>query len=403
MTILRNTVLRDSLENEVEVGLFGELKTAEGYTQISLAFDKPLNTESEVTVTGTPSAMINRSLLQVVNGESVQTKDVLRYRTAQTIETYFTANFVGTFNAGSSESYIGLFDSEDGVFLGYLGDNFVVGYRNINKDGGTEPDVTQTITPTWTVGNIHRYRIRFGYLGVGNITYEVYTGTKWEHIHTFITDGAFSDRTHIGTTILPIRAQVEHAGCTIYSGSWNSHTYGRNGSTQEIPFFTKGSRTIGVNAGEELPIVAFRNKTTFGGYNNKIRAKLLVSEFATDSEGLYSINFYAYPAGTFIDGDPGTVGASEIKGNFTDINSNSILQVSADIAAGASVTYSSSRFSTFLAVSSSGTGVASSLLDFELLGLIAGPGDEFLVTKECIVAGVGSDATGWNISYVDLR
>jgi hypothetical protein len=130
MSYIRSSTITDNLGNEAEVGLFGGLKTSTSNTQISLTFDHPISDRQLIT-TGSPAAQYNRSLLKV-NGDTndtVQSKKQLRYKTAQTIQTYFTAGFNGTYTSG--ETYIGLFDQYDGVFLGYKDGDFVCGYRNV--------------------------------------------------------------------------------------------------------------------------------------------------------------------------------------------------------------------------------------------------------------------------------
>ena len=391
-----NANLKDTLGNEVEVGLFGGLKVSQSNTQISIVFNKPLNTvkETKVSANGVAS-QVNRSLLQVGNfiGDSfVESIDVLRYKTAQTVENYFTASFSRPALAGEIAT-IGGYDAEDGVFLGYVGADFVVGYRNVHHDGtGTAADVTQVVNmAAYDLTKIYRYRIKFGYLGVGNISYEVYDGSKWNLLHTFITDGTLGDRTHVGTAILPMRCDVTDTvgDLHIHSGSWNAQTYGANNGQQEEPFFSQGTRTVSTAAGENSPLVAFKSSTSFGGYTNKVKSELVSAEFATGSEGLYRINMYAYPAGTIT------------TGTFTDLyTGESSLQINTGVTtipAGGRI-----AFSTSLAVPSSGTGVASSSIDFTKLGMRASPGDEFLITKECIIAGGGDDTTTWNIAYIDL-
>ena len=213
-----NTTIQDGLGNEVEVGVFGAMKVAMPTSHISAVFNIPLNTEhqfkSPVTSgTGTVTSLVNRSLLKVQTGGTgsgqLTTKNVLRYQTGTTVEAYFTASFTGT-PSTNDYMYIGLYDDDDGFYLGYNEGNFVVGYRNTYADNGvgSEPDVQQVVDMSaYDLTNIHRFRIRFGFLGVGNITYEIMNGTEWDLIHKFQTDAALSNRTHTGSAILPMRAE----------------------------------------------------------------------------------------------------------------------------------------------------------------------------------------------------
>jgi len=400
MSYLKNSKIVDGLGNEVEVGLFGGLKVSNASPQISLTFDHPLSSR-RVKTSGSPQAQFNRSLLKVSGdtNDVVRTMSALRYKTAQTIETYFTAGFNGTYTSGTT--YIGLYDVYDGVFIGYKDGDFVVGYRNVfgsstaSWDGtnviNPEPDVLQVVSAPVNVDKITRYRIRFGYLGVGNISYEYFDGDKWVLLHTFKTDNNLLDRTHVGSAVLTMKCESSHAGCFVLSGSWNAQTYGNDTGLQDEPFFSDGERAVaGDVAG--LPVVAFRSMKTFGNYPNKVRSRLLNAEFSTGSEGLYKIEMYIFPEGT-------------ISGTWTAIDSGSVLEyndtvnlvdITGGLAAGRRV------FSTNLAVPSSGTGVASVSLDFEKLGVKANPTDEYVIVKRELVGGAGDAITSWSIAYQDL-
>ena len=394
MTYFNKSAITDSLNNEVEVGLFGGLKVSTPTSQISLTFEHPLDEVVEVSTAttglGTVVSQFNRSLLNIatngVGTAELQTLTPLRYKTASTIETYFTAQFTGTPGAGDIMQ-IGLYDSGDGVYIGYQGTDFVVGYRNTNVGA----DAVQVIDMSaYTLTNLYRYRIRFGYLGIGNISYEIMDGDKWVLLHTFKTDGTLTGRTHVGNPLLPMKAEVSSASndLQIKSGSWNAQTYGQMTQLQDKPFFSDGTRTVSVNAAEELPVVAFRSKTSFGGYTNKVLSQLLFTEFATGSEGLYKINLYVYPAGTIIDGIWTDIATDRSVLEQNDTTNYNI--------------FTNKVFSKTIAVSSSGTGVGTADVDFSTLGIKALPGQEFLVTKECLVAGLGDDITSWSIAYADL-
>ena len=398
--------IQDSLGNEAEVGVFGALKVTDPTPQIAMTFDRPFDEDRDVvnTVTGTGSltAQYNRSLLRVKSGgigtAECTSKDTVRYIAGTTVESYFTANFVGTPAAGDT-MYIGIFDTEDGIYLGYNGTNFVVGYRNINKDGGTEPDVQQVVDMSaYDLTKIHRFRIRFGYLGVGNISFEIKTGTQWNELYTFETDGAFTDRTHVGTLFVPMCAQVVSttgADIEILSGSWSTTTFSKGDHTiQDKPFSVVNSRSVTPAAGAERIIAGFRSKTTFGSYTNKVKSRLLYLEVATGSEGLYRFSLWGVPAGTIT------------SGTFNNINANSVMEVNdtvttTDATVLAALT-GQPDFSTYIAVQSGGTGVESKSLDFSELGIHAHPTDEFVLTIQEIIAGAGTDTQCYSIVYEDL-
>jgi len=394
MSHFKKTIIKDSTGNEVSVGLFGSLKTATPTTQISKTFDIPLDTELGVIVdttgVGTGVAQYERSLLKVqTNGNgtaSVQTKMNLRYKTASTVETYFTASWHGI-TSGADEAIIGLFDDPDGVYVGYKGTNFICAYRNTAQGA----DVEQVVDMSgYDLTKTFRFRIRFGFLGVGNITYEIFDGNEWVLLHRFKTDGTLSERTHVGRAILPIRAEVSSTLNDFYivSGSWSALTYDKTNNLQDRPIASVGSRTVSATA-LGAPVVGFRNKASFGGYVNKVRSQLLFSELATGSEGLYAIDFYRYPSGTLN------------TGTWSDLSTFSVLEENTTLTNTPSVS-DNPIFSTNLAVGSQGIGVESKDLDFDKLGVYLNVGDEILITKRELISGGGNDITAWSFVFNDL-
>lgn len=377
--------------NSASVGAFGELKVSNLIPQISQTFTNPLDLQREVTAGGTYASQFNRSLLKVSGtggGTSfVQTKQNLRYVTAETIEINFTASWSKTSIA--DYGLVGAFDANNGVYVGYVGENFVVGYRNTNV--GADTTAIVDVSTLLTFGNLTRFRITFGYLGTGNITFEAYLGSKYHLLHTFETDGNLFQRTHIGVPLLPMRAEV---GSTdpdyfITSGSWGAGIYG-SASPNDKPFFHKGIRAVNPSVGTELPVVAYRSKTSFGGFTNRVRSQLTGAQFATANEGIYLINFYAYPAGSIATGAWSNVSPySVIEANTT----------STGVPVGGT-----NIFSTIITVAGIGAGNASSVeYDFAGLGLEANAGDEFLITLQCVIDSGGINTeTIWCINYNDL-
>ena len=426
MTNFNKGIIKDYLGNEAEVGLFGALKVSEPISQLAQIFTIPLDTSREVTldtITGAGSviAQYNRSLLKVDSGAigtaGIQTRKNLHYREAATIEVEFTANWSGAgVGVINHNGLIGLFDNAEGVYLGYQGVNFIVGYRNKYKTGYVVPassglaDTTATVDMSaYTLTNLHRFKIKLGYLGIGNITFEIFDGVTWVLLHRFVTDAALSDRTHIGSPTLPLRCEVAStaSAMTMFSGSWSAQTFGAPATTQNKPHFTHGIRTVvpGALGTGGAPVLAVRSPALFGTYPNKALSQLLETELATGSEGLYRYIIWGLPAGTLIDGAPGTVGAAEVKGNFAAIVSTSPLEISTDVAVGGSVVITNFTLahSSLIAVASgAGSSRTSKATDYAALDIFATAGTEFLVTMEEIIAGAGTNTTAWSIAYVDI-
>lgn len=388
--------IRDNLGNQAEVGLFGALKTAIPTAQISETFDAPLTTGLDgkfnviPTGLGTGVSQYNRSLLKVQTGGAgsciVETKTPLRYKAGSTVEVYFTASWHGVRGAGDI-AYVGLFADEDGVYLGYNGTDFVVAYRNTDQGA----DVQQIIdVSNFNFDKVTRFRIKFGYLGVGNISFEYYNGTSWITLHIFPTDNALDQRTHIGSAILPMRAEVSSASNDHYvvSGSWNSQTFDKENRLQDRPQMHDGERTVSPTVGGAA-IVGYRNKTTFGGFPNRVVSTPLFATFGSNSEGMYKIEVHKASAGTFTTGT-----WLDLKTDDSVLEYNTTLT---DAPSGEKV------LSVILAVPSAGTGVQSSNLDFEKLGIKLYPGEEFLVSIRELISGSGSDLQAYTFFFNDLR
>ena len=409
MSNFSKTILTDSLGNNAEIGLFGALKVTEPNAQISSVFNSAIEDRDFIQVNtggGYLTPRFNRSILKVgtigTGSASMTTTKRLRYRAGATVEANFTCSWTGDYTVANAAdtALVGLYDDSDGVYMGYQGTTFVVGYRNKYADNGVgnEPDVTAIIPVTWDTTKIHRYRIRFAFLGVGNISYEYFDGRSWVLLHTFQTDGTLIDRTHLGAVILPMRISISTiAANTVYmsTGSWSASTYSKDNYLQDHPHYVDFKGTIAPGATEK-GIVAFRNNTTFLGFPNQVSAQLLFAEFATASEGLYRVNIYAYP--------PNGIAVDIPAVSYTDLYPNiSPFQIDDTNVPNTSVTPTGQKvFGAFLAVPSSGVGVSHTLSDFSKLDMKAYTGDEFLLTLEEVKSGAGTNIFAMSLIYADL-
>lgn len=375
---------------DVLVGSFGELKVAQPSVLIQSKFSRPLDIVKEAKTTGSVIQQFNRSLLKVSGdvsgGSSWESLDALRYVSGQSVEFDFTFA-ISKEPTGIEYALAGGFDADDGFYLGWIGSNFVVGYRNSAFGDTTQIVDVSTITD-W--GKLNRFRIRYGYLGVGNITYEVKTPTKWILLHTFETDGNLFERTHTGEPIQPFRYEVSSTDPSLYaiSGSFSGMIYGSI-LDKGKPAFDDGYATIaGLVAGQQAIMIAYRSKTTLGAYNNHVRAQLVAADFTTTEDGVYRFNIIAYPAGTFPAAGWTQISTSTIEKNATYTGSTTIP------AGGRKI---------FSVVSTAGKkGSAGASIDVRALQLQAIPSSEFIITKEALEVGAGSGLTTWDISFEDL-
>jgi hypothetical protein len=368
------------------VGAFGEFKVAEPHIYISQVFTRPIDPARECVYVGTISQQFNKTLLKVsgdAGGTSYfQTKRNIRYVSGQTVELDFTFG-INRIPLASEYAIVGALNDGDGIYLGWIGESFYVGYRHsLYGDTVQEVDVSNLIT----IGNLSRFRITYGYLGTANISFELFSGTKFVHLHTFETDGKLAERTHIGETNLPMKVEVSSTDANFYAfnGSLAGMTYGIEKNTK--PSFNDGWRTLaGLIATQSTAVVGYRIKTTLGGFPSSINVKLTNAEFTTDEDGIYRFNILAYPAGT-------------LAGPWIPVNSYSVVEYNATLT---TVPLGYTKiYSTVTTAAKKGTGTTS--VNFDNLNLYGIPGDEFLITKECLSPGAGAGLTTWAISYDDL-
>lgn len=382
------TSLKNNAINTGSYGGFEEIKIAQMSLAVHQVFSRPLDIIKEVTVTGTAEQQYNRSLLKLsghASGtSSMQTIKTLRYISGQTIEAGFTLAPSRQLLAG--ESLIGgCFTSNNGMFMGWFGNEFKCGYRNVEQGADVlSPAIDVELTPL----QMNRFRIRYGYLGVGNIEYSVKLANKWEVIHVFETDGNLSERTHTGEPITPMRIELNSTDASLYSvsGCCYAGVYGEL-SGHEKPSQDSISRVVNtVNNGDQLPICAWRSKTTFGLYENMIQTQLTTLEIANDQTGMYAFKILSYPQGTITTGTWANTNA------WTVIEKNPT--VSAIPAGGIEI------FST--AVAGTNQTTSSGKINVKDLKLISSPGDEFLLIKECILKGNGTGQVFATLSWDDL-
>ncbi len=233
-----------------------------------------LTTNSMVTLqTGTNAA----------GGSSLQTRRQLRYRPGHQGYCFFTAGFLNG-GAANSTQWIGLFDTTDGMAVGYSGTSFAVLYRsfsvdtittqanfNVDKLDGTGPSGI-IIDPT----KINIFRLAYGWLGVATLEYQIFrTDCTWHTFHEVLYANT-NTRPHISNPVLPMRAQVVNTGNTnnlqLATASWNAGILGDfSHVAQRVFSVSNGGKNV---ATTEIPLVSIRDNTTYQGVLNHIEARL---------------------------------------------------------------------------------------------------------------------------------
>jgi len=270
--------------------VFGEQITGKRVSSVAAQFQYPLPSDFATSVTANGGTWILDDALSVLssgtssNGTaSVQTNQYLRYIPGHEAYLVYTASY-STPNVNSHQR-VGLFDTQDGMWIGYEGADFVIARRRDGVDYRTTVNVSNIyMDGTFDTAKLNVYRISFGYLGVATIHFEAMTpGGGWV-VAGEIPYPNTSTVTHISQTYLPARIKVGNTGSTsnvsIKSGSFELGIVDGGGSDPSVRTNSYSSSNISVSSGD-FEIVSFRNKTTYGGIENRVTAKLLYISWGT--------------------------------------------------------------------------------------------------------------------------
>lgn len=179
--------------------------SASKYNQIEISFDTAPSA-SLITQTTAGGATITQanghSLFTTGTATTASAKAVtvasIVYRPANEIYSYFTASFTTPTSANSYQR-IGMYDTNNGFFIGYNGTNFGITKRTATVDtftirtswngdpldGSSSSKFTRNGTPeaiNLTLSNL--FRIRFAWLGSANILFDVFSPDGvWVNFH----------------------------------------------------------------------------------------------------------------------------------------------------------------------------------------------------------------------------
>jgi len=311
---VQNSSLYDSSGKEYFNSIFGDRIIGKRKAKFSANFNYP--TDSRVVTATTLNGAtvgLDVNLLTLSTGTNtsgtarVQTIENLRYFAGREAELMATAKY--TIGATNSFQRAGLFDDQDGFWIGYSGETFGVGIRK----GGTDTFISKMSFNVDKVdGNgksgfildttkINIYRISYGYLGIAPVNYQVYGGYKvgWVTMHTHDISN-ISNVTHINKPYLPLRSEVINSGNntnivlqsgSIYCGTIDGDADAVGASSREFSY----KRSVAITAGTDIRVVVFHNKATYGGTVNKIEDLLLKIGIAVEGTkpvrlDLYKIN-----------------------------------------------------------------------------------------------------------------
>lgn len=251
--------------NQVEVSF----NTAPGATLITEAFSGggsvSIANGHSIYSTGTATT----ASVSVVTAQSVV------YRPAHEIYAFFTAAFA-TAGVANSSQRIGLFDTNNGFYIGYEGTAFGITKRTatvntfVNRtvfntdllDGNALSKFTRNGTPeAINLAFSNLFRVRFAWLGSASVLFEVFSpdGT-WVTFHTLKIPNSQYDPS-ITTPVLPLRLELNKSASTSANLSIATACWA-GGTTSD---YIKISDTLTTNTLATLSRSVITGQTSGGG------------------------------------------------------------------------------------------------------------------------------------------
>jgi hypothetical protein len=273
--------------------VFGEKIVGIRHADIASQFQYgyPLSSATPEVSNGGTIATIESMLtlstgVDVAGSAAISNRKALRYLPGH--EAY--SNFTTVFTSPKADSYqrAGLFDSNNGFFIGYEGTVFKVTRRRDGVDDAVDIDLSSVFDEESgvfdpTKGNV--YRISFGYLGFAAVNFEVMQPCGcWRSLHRINYPNTATE-THILNTNLQPRAEVANTGndtdIVIKSGSFTAGVVNGGGEDPTSRRFTFSQSNLSITSGI-LMVVTFRSKSSFAGLVNYISSVLTLLSFNTD-------------------------------------------------------------------------------------------------------------------------
>jgi hypothetical protein len=366
---------------------FGDLRNAELTPQVQVTFPYNLNgdlvfssgSNGGVATQGNSMAVISSSIDPSGSAE-IKTLRILKYRAGLGAIARFTTLYE-TSSANSTQIH-GCGNGEDGFFFGYNGTQFGTLIRKNSVDTWTaqsswSEDVLDGTGPskmTLDHTKLNVYAIEYQWLGAGEIDFKVEDQETGKLLDVHRVKFANSD-TEPSTfnPSFPIEMKITKTGgaedIRMKSASMSGFVEGKNIILGPVNNVT-GSTT----ATAETAVFNLRNKTSYTGKTNRVRAYLRNLSIANDKNQLATITIYRNA----------TLGGVA---SYSDINGDdSIMEV--DTAQ----TYSSggkNLFSTTVAKDSGGH------FDFGEEEFQIVPGDVITVTIDSSGAGTAKSTMSW--------
>ena len=243
-----NSALSSGLQATINSDVLGVAVTGQRNNEIELSFFSSFNTDliTNTTASGGSATITNgharyRSGTNATGAAKGVSVYSCKYRPAHEQYAYFTAAF--TTGAANSYQRIGLYDSNNGFFIGYEGTGFGVTLRSNAVDtfiaraswngdpldGSAGSKFTRGGVPeAINLGYSNLYRIRFAWLGSANILFEVFSpDSGWILFHNIRVPNSQLDPS-IRNPNLPMTIDVAKTSgasdLSIYTACWGAGT-----------------------------------------------------------------------------------------------------------------------------------------------------------------------------------
>lgn len=241
-----------NVQDHLPLEVFNSLVVSSRRNQLEVSFFES-DPDSNTDVTCTKSAGGDNSLHEGhahfntsanVNGKSsVESVLSVTYRPMHEIFAAFTATWTAPTSANSYQR-IGLYDANNGFFVGYNGLTFGIGHRKAAVDAHVPRAswngdlLTGAVGSKFTRGGVPEaidltkvniFRIRFGWLGSAPVTFEVLSPDgEWVTFHTIVFPN-LSDHPSVADPNLPMRLHVSKTGAdatdlVMTTGCWAAGT-----------------------------------------------------------------------------------------------------------------------------------------------------------------------------------
>jgi hypothetical protein len=378
--------LTDIVGRQAFASIFGELVTASRSDDISVQFQYN-NSDNDLVIvapTGTGFESNANSMMRVgtgagIGGQTVFSKDAIRYRPGHEAYSQFTARFEGAdvgvnqmVGIGNGDDRI-CFGTKDGVLGRWFqeGGNPPIFTPRASFKGDTLDGSGEDSNPSgfdWQADKSIIFYPVYGWLGIAPIIWLVFGGFELGWIVADWQDETnIATEPHLQNPSLPMVCEsIRTAGtgdAFIETSSWRAGSVGGqeedNASNRGFADFAlnySASQTLNVHR----HLFTLRSKTAFQGKTNHVRAKveILRSISAANKDTVIA----AVPTAILRSKDP--VFAAALDADYTDANTaNSVMEV-ADINATISAALSKSEIADLVVLPALDTAVNLDILRF---------------------------------------